>query len=100
MCLIFVSVQPRDSCYVASPGLPELVYSGHRPHAHSWDEFPPLKDILEAVRTMILIFFFLHFMVAKSVRFFVFSFLNSSLLVLDMVIGHADIFGFLCYEGS
>lgn len=42
-------VQPRDTCYVASPGLTDLVYSGHQPHAHSWDEFPPLKDILEAV---------------------------------------------------
>lgn len=42
-------LQPRDTCYVASPGLPELVYSGYQPHAHSWDDFPPLKDILEAV---------------------------------------------------
>ncbi|KAM3338485.1 DNA oxidative demethylase ALKBH2 [Capsicum galapagoense] len=42
-------VQPRDSCYVASEGLPQLVYSGYQPHAYSWDEFPPLKDILTAV---------------------------------------------------
>ncbi|XP_009613321.1 DNA oxidative demethylase ALKBH2 [Nicotiana tomentosiformis] len=42
-------VQPRDSCYVASEGLPQLVYSGYQPHAYSWDEFPPLKDILDAV---------------------------------------------------
>ncbi|MCD7447635.1 Alpha-ketoglutarate-dependent dioxygenase alkB 2 [Datura stramonium] len=41
--------QPRDSCYVASEGLPQLVYSGYQPHAYSWDEFPPLKDILDAV---------------------------------------------------
>lgn len=43
------SVQPRDMCYVANEGLPDLAYSGYQPHAHSWDEFPPLKDILEAV---------------------------------------------------
>ncbi|TXG70439.1 hypothetical protein EZV62_005374 [Acer yangbiense] len=42
-------VQPRDTCYVASKGLPELIYSGYQPHAFSWDDFPPLKDILEAV---------------------------------------------------
>ncbi|WMV23750.1 hypothetical protein MTR67_017135 [Solanum verrucosum] len=42
-------IQPRDSCYVASEGLPQLVYSGYQPHAYSWDEFPPLKDILDAV---------------------------------------------------
>lgn len=34
---------------MASKGLPELVYSGYQPHAHSWDEFPLLKDILDAV---------------------------------------------------
>nr|XP_025884428.1 DNA oxidative demethylase ALKBH2-like isoform X2 [Solanum lycopersicum] len=39
-------VQPRGTCYVASEGLPQLVYSGYQPHAYSWDEFPPLKDIL------------------------------------------------------
>ncbi|XP_028087995.1 DNA oxidative demethylase ALKBH2 isoform X2 [Camellia sinensis] len=42
-------LQPRDTCYVASAGLPELSYSGYQPHAYSWDDFPPLKDILEAV---------------------------------------------------
>ncbi|KAM7501079.1 hypothetical protein LguiA_025493 [Lonicera macranthoides] len=42
-------LQPRDTCYIASPGLPELVYSGYRPRAYSWDDFPPLKDILDAV---------------------------------------------------
>ncbi|XP_048226099.1 DNA oxidative demethylase ALKBH2 isoform X2 [Ricinus communis] len=42
-------VQPRDTCYVASPGLPELIYSGYKPHVYSWDDYPPLKDILEAV---------------------------------------------------
>ncbi|KAK9267337.1 hypothetical protein L1049_009761 [Liquidambar formosana] len=42
-------VQPRDTCYVASLGLPELSYSGYQPHAYSWDDYPPLKDILEAV---------------------------------------------------
>ncbi|PON57635.1 DNA oxidative demethylase ALKBH [Parasponia andersonii] len=42
-------LQPRDTCYVASPGLPDLSYSGYQPHAYSWDDFPPLKDILEAV---------------------------------------------------
>lgn len=42
-------VQPRDTCYVASPGLPELIYSGYKPHAYSWDDYPPLKLLLEAV---------------------------------------------------
>jgi hypothetical protein len=43
-------VQPRDTCYVATPGLTELSYSGYQPHAYSWDDYPPLKDILDAVR--------------------------------------------------
>lgn len=34
---------------MADEGLPALKYSGHQPHAHSWDEFPVLKDILKAV---------------------------------------------------
>ncbi|KAF7120717.1 hypothetical protein RHSIM_Rhsim13G0140300 [Rhododendron simsii] len=42
-------IRPRDTCYVARSGLPELGYSGYQPHAYSWDDFPPLKDILEAV---------------------------------------------------
>ncbi|XP_031395079.1 DNA oxidative demethylase ALKBH2-like isoform X1 [Punica granatum] len=42
-------LQPRDSCYIASEGLPQLSYSGHKPHAYSWDDFPPLKDILHEV---------------------------------------------------
>ncbi|KAL6197798.1 hypothetical protein ACLB2K_027592 [Fragaria x ananassa] len=42
-------LQPRDTCYVASPGLPHLVYSGYQPHAYSWDDLPPLKELLEAV---------------------------------------------------
>ncbi|KAL8461689.1 hypothetical protein ACS0TY_032165 [Phlomoides rotata] len=42
-------VQPRDTCYVASEGLSQLGYSGYRPHAYSWDEFPPLKEILDMV---------------------------------------------------
>ncbi|CAN6479771.1 unnamed protein product [Victoria cruziana] len=46
-CLSFA--MPRDSCYVASEGLPELKYSGYQPVVHHWDEFPPLKDILKAV---------------------------------------------------
>ncbi|KAM0903010.1 hypothetical protein ACQ4PT_018835 [Festuca glaucescens] len=43
------SVQPRDTCYVVDEGLTDLKYSGHQPRAHSWDEFPVLKDILKAV---------------------------------------------------
>ncbi|KAL5200700.1 hypothetical protein ABZP36_021903 [Zizania latifolia] len=43
------AVQPRDICYVSDEGLTDLKYSGHQPHAHSWDEFPVLKDILKAV---------------------------------------------------
>ncbi|XP_051125331.1 DNA oxidative demethylase ALKBH2 isoform X2 [Andrographis paniculata] len=46
-------VQPRDTFYIASEGLPNLVYSGHQPLAHSWDDFPPLKDILEQVHKAI-----------------------------------------------
>lgn len=42
-------LQPRDTCYVASQGLTDLKYSGFQPHAHTWDEFPVLRDILEAV---------------------------------------------------
>ncbi|XP_057765097.1 DNA oxidative demethylase ALKBH2 [Salvia miltiorrhiza] len=42
-------LQPRDTCYVAAEGLPQLVYSGYNPHAYSWDEFPPLKEILDMV---------------------------------------------------
>ncbi|KAM1108790.1 hypothetical protein ACFX13_005490 [Malus domestica] len=42
-------LQPRDTCYVASPGLPQLVYSGYQPRAYSWDDHPLLKQILEAV---------------------------------------------------
>ncbi|KAJ3694724.1 hypothetical protein LUZ60_000101 [Juncus effusus] len=46
-------IQPRDTCYIANEGLPDLKYSGYQPHAHSWDEFPPLKDILKLVREAI-----------------------------------------------
>ncbi|KAK8501989.1 hypothetical protein V6N13_023239 [Hibiscus sabdariffa] len=46
-------LQPRDTCYVASAGLPDLIYSGYQPHAHSWDDFPLLKDILDAVHKML-----------------------------------------------
>ncbi|XP_050894520.1 DNA oxidative demethylase ALKBH2-like [Lathyrus oleraceus] len=42
-------LQPRDTCYVASSGLTELSYSGYQPHAYSWDDYPPLKDILDAI---------------------------------------------------
>ncbi|CAN6221627.1 unnamed protein product [Urochloa humidicola] len=44
------SPQPRDTCYVADVGLTDLKYSGHKPQAHSWDEFPVLKDILKAIQ--------------------------------------------------
>ncbi|ERN19247.1 hypothetical protein AMTR_s00061p00207860 [Amborella trichopoda] len=40
---------PRDTCYVASEGLPEYKYSGYRPPTHSWNDYPPLKLILNAV---------------------------------------------------
>ncbi|KAK9084602.1 hypothetical protein Sjap_025013 [Stephania japonica] len=46
-------IQPRDTCYVASEGLPELRYSGYQPHAYSWEDYPPLKQILAAVREML-----------------------------------------------
>ncbi|KAK9054993.1 hypothetical protein SSX86_026072 [Deinandra increscens subsp. villosa] len=42
-------LQPREVCYIASKGLKELVYSGHTPYAHSWDDYPPLKEILDEV---------------------------------------------------
>uniref|UniRef100_A0ACD5ZM34 Uncharacterized protein n=1 Tax=Avena sativa TaxID=4498 RepID=A0ACD5ZM34_AVESA len=47
------AVQPRDTCYVADEGLTVLKYSGYQPRAHSWDEFPVLKDILKAVHEVI-----------------------------------------------
>ncbi|KAJ4890808.1 Alpha-ketoglutarate-dependent dioxygenase alkB-like protein 2 [Raphanus sativus] len=42
-------LQPRDTCYVASSALTPLIYSGYRPDAYSWDDFPPLKEILDAI---------------------------------------------------
>ncbi|GMI93252.1 homolog of E. coli alkB [Hibiscus trionum] len=46
-------LQPRDTCYVATAGLPDLIYSGYQPHAYSWDDFPRLNDILDAVHKML-----------------------------------------------
>ncbi|XVF26233.1 hypothetical protein REPUB_Repub13aG0281500 [Reevesia pubescens] len=46
-------LQPRDTCYVATAGLPDLTYSGYQPHAYSWDDFPPLKDILDTVHKLL-----------------------------------------------
>ncbi|VFQ84817.1 unnamed protein product [Cuscuta campestris] len=46
-------LQPRETCYVASKGLREYVYSGYQPRAYSWEEFPPLMDILDAVHKAI-----------------------------------------------
>uniref|UniRef100_A0A7N0UW45 Fe2OG dioxygenase domain-containing protein n=1 Tax=Kalanchoe fedtschenkoi TaxID=63787 RepID=A0A7N0UW45_KALFE len=43
-------VQPRDMCYVSSPELMELSYSGYQPHTHSWDDFPRLRELLDAAR--------------------------------------------------
>lgn len=42
-------IQPRDTCYIADKGLPELRYSGYQPHTYSWDDYPPLRIILAAV---------------------------------------------------
>ncbi|KAK9054991.1 hypothetical protein SSX86_026070 [Deinandra increscens subsp. villosa] len=42
-------LQPRDVCYIASKGLKELSYSGYKPDSYSWDDYPPLKEILEEV---------------------------------------------------
>ncbi|KAM0940280.1 putative DNA oxidative demethylase [Dioscorea sansibarensis] len=50
--LMDVCPSARDVCYVASKGLSDLQYSGYQPHAYSWDEYPVLKDILEAVRKL------------------------------------------------
>lgn len=47
-------MQPRDTCYIASPGLTELSYSGYQPHAYSWDDYSPLQDILDAVRVILI----------------------------------------------
>ncbi|GLJ16388.1 hypothetical protein SUGI_0277990 [Cryptomeria japonica] len=41
--------QPRETCYVAKDGLPAYKYSGYEPEIHSWDDYPPLKDILKSV---------------------------------------------------
>ncbi|KHN14418.1 Alpha-ketoglutarate-dependent dioxygenase alkB like 3 [Glycine soja] len=43
------TVKPRDTCYVATSGLTELTYSGYQPHAYSWDDYPRLKNMLDAV---------------------------------------------------
>lgn len=50
--MVYFPMQPRDTCYIASEGLSELTYSGYNPHAHSWDDFPLLKDILDVVRML------------------------------------------------
>ncbi|MQM05171.1 hypothetical protein Taro_037988 [Colocasia esculenta] len=42
-------LQPRDTCYIANKGLPVLQYSGYKPPAYSWDDYPPLKVVLQAV---------------------------------------------------
>ncbi|KVH88501.1 DNA oxidative demethylase ALKBH2 [Cynara cardunculus var. scolymus] len=42
-------LQPRDICYIASKGLKELSYSGYKPKAYSWEDFPPLEEILHKV---------------------------------------------------
>nr|XP_043611064.1 DNA oxidative demethylase ALKBH2 [Erigeron canadensis] len=42
-------LQPRDVCYIASKGLKELTYSGYTPRAYCWDDFPPVKEILDEV---------------------------------------------------
>lgn len=49
------SLQPRDTCYVATSGLTELTYSGYQPHAYSWDDYPRLKNMLDAVRMILII---------------------------------------------
>ncbi|KAG0468253.1 hypothetical protein HPP92_017581 [Vanilla planifolia] len=46
-------LQPRDTCYIASKGLTDLKYSGYQPHAYTWDEYPILKEILQAVHEAI-----------------------------------------------
>ncbi|KAF5728832.1 Oxidoreductase 2OG-Fe(II) oxygenase family protein isoform 1 [Tripterygium wilfordii] len=46
-------VQPRDTCYIASAGLPELAYSGYQPHPYSWDDFSPLTEILKLVQKVL-----------------------------------------------
>ncbi|XP_071721015.1 DNA oxidative demethylase ALKBH2-like isoform X2 [Rutidosis leptorrhynchoides] len=42
-------LQPRDVCYIASKGLKDYSYSGYTPQAYCWDDFPPLKEILDEV---------------------------------------------------
>lgn len=71
-------MQPRDTCYVASPGLTTLTYSGYKPRAYTWDDFPPLKEILDAVRLFLSIFRY-------QVNFGFFSY-NSSLLVAPLIV--------------
>ncbi|XP_071717993.1 DNA oxidative demethylase ALKBH2-like [Rutidosis leptorrhynchoides] len=43
-------LQPRDTCYIASKGLKDYSYSGYTPQAYCWDDFPPLKEILDEVQ--------------------------------------------------
>ncbi|XP_064959471.1 DNA oxidative demethylase ALKBH2-like isoform X1 [Musa acuminata AAA Group] len=45
-------LQPRETCYIADEGLAAMRYSGYQPNAYSWDDYPILKDILKAVRTI------------------------------------------------
>ena len=58
-------MQPRDTCYVVNPGLTTYSYSGYKPHAYTWDDFPPLKDILNAVRYFDSIFRYWVFFLAS-----------------------------------
>ncbi|GAQ90477.1 2-oxoglutarate (2OG) and Fe(II)-dependent oxygenase superfamily protein [Klebsormidium nitens] len=43
------SLQPRETFYIADPGLKPLKYSGHAPAYHIWDDFPVLQAIRDAV---------------------------------------------------
>lgn len=70
--------------------LPELSYSGYRWHAYTWDDYPPLKNILDAVRMLIHCFLFkspylllpLIMLICVSMAYFIISSLCLVLLQL------------------
>ncbi|XP_071720892.1 DNA oxidative demethylase ALKBH2-like [Rutidosis leptorrhynchoides] len=43
-------LQPRDVCYIASKGLKDYSYSGYTPQTYCWDDYPPLKEILDELQ--------------------------------------------------
>jgi hypothetical protein len=52
--------------------LADLIYSGYQPHAYSWDDFPRVKEILDAVRMIEKVFLQIgveEFLPNQSIKF-------------------------------